>query len=194
MAMQRNRVPELPRGRVLLLTGLPGIGKTTVIRRVAEALAGRRLGGFLTEEVRERGRRVGFRLVPLGSAANAGKVFAHVSFAEPTRVGRYRVAVALLDALVAPALAQDNDAEICLVDEIGKMECLSPRFVSGMRGLLEGPRPLVATVAARGGGLIAEVKTRNDCVLWEATRENRDVLSSQVLQWLEQVAPAGNDR
>jgi nucleoside-triphosphatase len=190
MVMQPNR----GRGHVLLLTGPPGIGKTTVIRRVAEALGGRRLGGFLTEEVRERGQRVGFRLVPLCSAAEKAKVFAHVGFQKPTRVGRYRVDVALLNALMIPALAQDNDAQICLVDEIGKMECLSPRFVSGMRALLEGPRPLVATVAAKGGGLIAEVKTRNDCVLWEATRENRDVLSSQVLQWLEQVAPAGNDR
>ena len=47
-------------GRVLLLMGVPGIGKTTVIRRVAARLKGRRLGGFYTEEIREDGVRRGF--------------------------------------------------------------------------------------------------------------------------------------
>ena len=50
-------------GGVLLLTGVPGIGKTTVIRRAADRLKGRRLGGFYTEEIREQGDRRGFRLV-----------------------------------------------------------------------------------------------------------------------------------
>src|ERR687897_879407 len=39
----------------LLLTGAAGVGKTTVIRRVAEALHDRRIQGFLTEEIREEG-------------------------------------------------------------------------------------------------------------------------------------------
>ena len=34
--------------QVLLLTGVPGIGKTTVVRRVAARLEGRRLKGFTT--------------------------------------------------------------------------------------------------------------------------------------------------
>ena len=36
------------KGGVLLLTGVPGAGKTTVLRRVNDLLAGRRLRGFLT--------------------------------------------------------------------------------------------------------------------------------------------------
>ena len=48
-------------GKALLLTGVPGVGKTTVIRKVADALAARRVRGFLTREMRSRGRRVGFR-------------------------------------------------------------------------------------------------------------------------------------
>ncbi|MFZ1060598.1 MAG: nucleoside-triphosphatase, partial [Candidatus Rokuibacteriota bacterium] len=48
-------------GHVLLITGNPGSGKTTVIRRVAAALSGRRLGGFYTEEIRVGGERRGFR-------------------------------------------------------------------------------------------------------------------------------------
>jgi nucleoside-triphosphatase len=51
-------------GQALLLTGRPGVGKTTVIRAVVARLHGK-AGGFYTEEIRERGRRTGFRLVAL---------------------------------------------------------------------------------------------------------------------------------
>ncbi|MBI2218916.1 MAG: hypothetical protein HYU51_16645 [Candidatus Rokubacteria bacterium] len=48
------------------------------------------------------------------------------------------------------------------VDEIGKMECLSRAFVEAVRALLDTAMPVVATVAARGGGFIEEVKRRRD--------------------------------
>ena len=46
-----------PKMTQLLLTAAPGSGKTTAIRRVAERLAGERLGGFYTGEMRDRGER-----------------------------------------------------------------------------------------------------------------------------------------
>jgi len=59
----------------VILTGRPGCGKTTVIKRVVSKLT-RPAGGFYTEEIRERGTRVGFKLVTLdGEQA----VFAHVA-------------------------------------------------------------------------------------------------------------------
>ena len=51
--------------KALLLTGRPGIDKTAVIRRVANALVGERIVGFYTEEQRSRGSRNGFRIVTL---------------------------------------------------------------------------------------------------------------------------------
>ncbi|MBU4398537.1 MAG: nucleoside-triphosphatase, partial [Planctomycetes bacterium] len=44
----------------LLLTGPPGCGKTTVVRRVIERLCDHRLAGFYTKEIRQQGSRVGF--------------------------------------------------------------------------------------------------------------------------------------
>jgi nucleoside-triphosphatase THEP1 len=49
--------------KALLLTGRPGVGKTTLIRRVADTLKGERLAGFYTEELRSGGERTGFRIV-----------------------------------------------------------------------------------------------------------------------------------
>ncbi len=53
-------------------------------------------------------------------------------------------------------------AGLVIVDEIGRMECLSPVFIHLMRELLDFLTLLVATVARNGEGFIREVKGRGD--------------------------------
>src|SRR5215467_14590534 len=72
----------------LLLTGLPGCGKTTVIRRLIDRLNDLRLRGFYTQELREYGQRVGFEAVGLSGQR---AVLAHVRSRSMLRVGRYGV-------------------------------------------------------------------------------------------------------
>ena len=172
------------RTHALLLTGVPGSGKTTALRTVADGLGPQRLAGFYTEEIRRGGVRTGFRLVTFDGRR---AVLASVGRAGPPRVGKYGVDVAALDAVVEGALAGDG-ADVHLVDEIGKMECLSERFVGAMRTLLDRGRPVVATVARRGEGFIAEVKRRRDVELWEFTRANRNELPARIVAWLGEVA------
>jgi len=90
----------------LLLTGVPGVGKTTVLRRVKDRLAGRQLRGFLTDEIRSsRGDRLGFRIETLdGRTAR----LAGVGLRSTDRVGRYGVDVGALDAVAVPALALEE--------------------------------------------------------------------------------------
>jgi nucleoside-triphosphatase len=166
---------------VLLITGSPGSGKTTVIRKVASALSGRRLGGFYTEEIRVGGERRGFRLLTFNGRES---VMAHVEFRGPHRVGKYGVDVSVIDAVAASALAVTDATDIYLVDEIGKMECLSPKFIAALRALLDSRKTVVATIAQRGGGFMAEVKQREDAELWTLTRGNRDGVPARVLAWL----------
>ena len=56
------------------------------------------------------------------------------------------------------------------------MESWTPGLVAAIERLLDSGRPLVVTVVAKGGGLIAAVKERPDIDLVQVTRENRDVL------------------
>lgn len=156
------------------------MGKTTLMRRVAEGLAGRRLGGFTTGEIRLQGQRVGFGLTTFDGRS---AVLAHVDERSPHRVGKYGVDVAALDSVADAALAPAG-AEVYLVDEIGKMECLSARFVAALTRLLDSGQPLVATIAARGGGLIEAVKKRPDVEVWTVTHDNRDSLPARVVSWL----------
>jgi len=161
----------------LLLTGIPGIGKTTLIRAVLKQLSEVRCAGFYTEEKRHGGQRIGFKVVTLdgqeGTLASIGRK-------EPT-VGRYSVHVEEFEKLALPQLDPEiTPADLYVIDEIGKMELLSPRFRNKVVDLLAQPSNLLATIAKKGKGFIEQLKARNDIELIEVTRENRDRLVGEI--------------
>ena len=118
--------------KTLLLTGRPGVGKTTIIYQVT-ALLGARAGGFYTQEIRGPGGRKGFRLVTL-AAGGPEAVIAHVDIRSRNRVGRYGVDVAALDSVGVAAIRKAIQAkEIVVVDEIGKMEMFSGEIGTWLR-------------------------------------------------------------
>lgn len=166
---------------VVLLTGAPGVGKTTVILDLARCLAKYRLAGFYTEEIRTDRKRQGFYLSTFDGRQ---RVMAHVDFPKTYRVGRYGVDVSAIDTAVEYALRLDEAIDAYLVDEIGKMECLSARFISAMRELLDYKKPVVATVSQKGTGFIAAVKRRRNTQLWEVSSANRDQLPETIIAWL----------
>jgi nucleoside-triphosphatase len=161
----------------ILVTGPPGVGKTTLVRRVVELLRGARASGFYTQEIRGRAGRTGFRIVTLdGRTARLATVGGGDG---GPRVGRYAVDVAALDA-VCDALEPHAGVDLVVVDEIGKMECLSPAFVIAARRALSGPVPVLGSVARAGGGFIAEAKRMQGVEVIALARESRDRLAHDI--------------
>jgi len=110
-----------------LLEGRPGIGKTTVTRRRIALLgdAAVPLGGFVTNQIRARGRREGFMVETLSGDRG---VLAHVALPGPPRVGRYGVDLQAFERIALPALAASQPGGVVVVDELGKMELASAAF------------------------------------------------------------------
>ena len=167
--MDRNSLPP----RNILITGLPGCGKTTLIRSLVHKLWRFGPAGFYTEEMRLLGQRRGFRLVGLNGMEG---MLAHADFGTAPRVGKYGVDVPGFENFLRMQKLDQVENRLVFIDEIGKMECLSRNFVDLVRILLDTPKTIVATVALKGGGLIAEVKQRADATVVEVDALNRDRL------------------
>lgn len=175
-----------PMASHILLTGTPACGKTTLVRRIVEQLGDLRLAGFLTEEWRgQDDRRVGFRAIGL----NGGSVMlASVKSQSSTRVGKYGVELTGFEELIRGELERsDADVDLFVVDEVGRMECFSRLFVEQMQKHFDGPTPLLATIAIKGGGFIDLLKERGDVELIVVTPKNRDELADQLVERLRRI-------
>jgi len=157
----------------LLLEGRPGSGKTTAAARVVELVQaeGVRVTGFLTRELREGDERVGFALETLDG--RRGRL-AHVRLRGGPRVGRYGVALDDLERLAIPALRVD--ADVVVVDELGKMELVSSAFRDAVMALFERAVAVVATVHTHPDPFTDELKRRPSVAVLRLTRSNRDEL------------------
>ena len=130
------------KSHVLLLTGKPGIGKTTIIRSVADQLT--TFAGFYTQEIRINGERKGFELICFDGRKY---VLAHMDFNKQYQVSKYGVDKTILEKIAKEVLSLQLKSTIFLIDEIGKMECFSANFINAMRELLNSDNKVVATTS-----------------------------------------------
>jgi len=180
-----------PKSAKILLTGLPGCGKTTAVMQIIESLNCKKVAGFYTQEIREKDKRKGFSWARLDGATG---VLAHIDIKGPFRVGKYGVDVAGFEKSVVSVLdIEQSDAELFILDEIGKMECLSEKFVAAVRRLFASDKSVLATVAQKGTGLISEVKNYPATRLFNLTRQGRDKIISEILQILAFLKRREND-
>ncbi len=168
---------EFTAGKKILLTGKPGVGKTTLIRRLVRKLDGRHCSGFYTIEIREDTVRKGFELVSLDGHKG---MLAHVDIVSPYRVGRYGVDVAGFDRFLTAIDMVHAEADVVIVDEIGKMEVFSKQFIHLLDTIFASRRLVVATISAGGSAVIQRYRQREDITLFEVTRSNRDRLVGEI--------------
>ncbi len=172
----------------ILITGLPGVGKTTLIKHVyawAKDEKDLAVKGFYTGEIREHGRRKGFEIA---TTDDRQSILAHVDISSPYRVSKYGVNIREFKETVLPLFEEArNGGVLYLIDEIGKMELFSDKFVEAVKKVLGAPDPLVATIAQKGGGFIQEIKRRPDVKLFTLTFQNRDTMFETMKEVISEI-------
>ncbi|MBW1780707.1 MAG: AAA family ATPase [Deltaproteobacteria bacterium] len=172
--MDRDRVHKN-----ILLTGPPGCGKSTLIEKTVQRI-GRPSTGFFTRDIRDRGRRVGFSITTLDGKEG---ILAHVDIrGRKRRVGRYGVNLRDIDTIAVPSLIPEDETVVVVVDEIGKMECLSDLFRQTLTQVLDAPNSVVGSIALKGDAFINAIKKRPDTRLITVLEKNRDRLVEEVLR------------
>jgi nucleoside-triphosphatase len=166
------------------LTGNPGVGKTTVMMKTVNALQSRGyvVGGMLSREVREGGRRVGFEILDLNSGRRGW--LAHINQKTGPQVGRYRVNINDLNVVGAQAVTDAVEkCAIIAIDEIGPMELFSEKFKEAVRKALNSRKLVIAVVHWKAKDtLIREAKSRRDAEATTVATENRDKLPEIMAQ------------
>ena len=155
-----------------LISGNPGVGKTTLLLRLNEYLEKKCLiNGFYTEEIRHSGQRTGFNI---STFQGIELVLASVDLKSKYRVGRYGVSVSNVDEIINHIKNPAAVPKLWLIDEIGKMESFSTIFRSFIEKILGKKTPVIATIAKSAGGWISQIRQRHDVRLLELTYENRE--------------------
>jgi nucleoside-triphosphatase len=166
----------------VLLTGAPGVGKSTLIQRQITALVNRPAGGFYTRELRRAGRRIGFEMVTLTGKTALLASAEPDAFANGPKVGRYRVNLSGIEEVAVPALLCAWEAgALVSIDEIGPMEIFSDRFCQVVMAILDDGAPVLGTVVARPYRFADAVKQHPSVNVVEVTVANRDRLAGSRL-------------
>jgi nucleoside-triphosphatase len=167
-----------------LLTGHPGVGKTTIIKKLIEKLKFP-AGGFYTEEIRENNVRMGFAIVTLSGLKG---VLAHRNFKSRYKVGDYGVGVYTLNRMGVKEIQMCLvEKKLIVIDEIGKMELLSPQFQEVVEKALDADNPVLGTITLAHHPCAEKVKARDDVKIYEVTKENRDEVLKVLTKELKKI-------
>ena len=165
------------------ITGKPKVGKSTVIKEVimrlkAEGIA---VGGMLTSEIHEGGRRIGFSIEDINSGVKG--ILAHVRQRGP-KVGKYGVNLADLDSIGAHSITTvlaRPEPRIIIIDEIGPMELKSRKFIEAVENAMKSEKHLIVSVHQRSDHeLVRLIKSTFEIV--EVTEKNRNELATILMK------------
>lgn len=171
---------------IILITGKPGVGKSTAVKKIIHELDDK-AGGFYTREIKENDSRLGFEIVTLaGKVARLAIKSSKTVFSNEVSFERYKVNLDALNLIGVPALhVAVAKGQIIVIDEIGPMEILSIEFQNAVTQILNNNElAVIGTIVERSYEFADQVKVNPRVNLIHMNSDNRGELPSQILDIL----------
>lgn len=166
----------------IFLTGLPGSGKTTLIKEIIKEIKVPAFG-FFTQEIRKEKERVGFKIVTLRKKEG---ILAHKDLKSYFRVSKYKVNLEDLEEIGVKEIKEGLKKDcVIIIDEIGKMELFSKKFREVVKEALESKNKVLGTIKLISDPFTEKIKKRKDTKILILTRKNREEIKREVISFLE---------
>ncbi len=165
----------------LFITGKPGCGKTTLIKEILKKLKSK-VSGFYTEEIKEKGKRIGFKIKTLDKKEG---ILAHINLKSKYQLGKYKVNLKDLEEIGVLAIERAiKEKKIVLIDEIGKMELFSEKFKSAVLKALNSENKVLGTIMLKKNPFCDKIKKRKDTKIFYLKRENFKETKKEIENYL----------
>ena len=172
---------------IIVLTGAPGVGKTTALIRVARALKERgvKVGGIVSRELRTNNdndnMRIGFEFIDLGT--NDRNVLASIAGNGP-KVGKYFVNIAGCRFAAERLRNSVRISDVIICDEIGPMELKSREFIDSVKDLLDVDKKVIVVVHRNLQHHLTDEFRNKSSLLINLDLENREKVKEILLDKL----------
>lgn len=168
-----------------MISGPPRCGKTTLMMRVIQDLSlSDKVGGFISEEFREKGQRLGFKIITLPEKKEG--LLARKGYPSLYRLGKYGVNIQEFEKIGCSSLETAlHSGKFIVIDEIGKMELFSEKFRTILYQALEAPQKLLATIMETRNEFADRIKKRKDARVILLGRDNFDRVYTEVRDWFK---------
>jgi nucleoside-triphosphatase THEP1 len=135
----------------ILITGPPRCGKSTLIVKLIDYFSDLNytIHGFLTPEVRKEGNRIGFDFEDINSKER-GKLARIGNYNTKYKLGRYCIYIEEFENLISKL--EDilfHKGELLVIDEIGKMELFSKKFLDLITKFFSSDIKIIATIGQK---------------------------------------------
>ncbi|MGQ0534521.1 MAG: NTPase [Methanobacteriota archaeon] len=169
------------------ITGLPSVGKTRTLLKIIEKLETKEVivGGMVTESIDEDSQRKGFKITNWLTREEG--ILAHVDIQGDVKVGKFGVDLKALNEIGVQAILQAiREAEVIVIDEVGKMEMESEEFCAAVKAALDCNKPMLMTLHKKSRNpLLQDIRRRDDIRILEVTKINRNLLPYKIEKLLE---------
>ena len=166
----------------ILITGKPKSGKSTLLRKIINDISNK--VGFVTNEVRENGERIGFEIE---TSTGDKSLLASVNLKTNLKVSKYFVNIINLDKIIQKVSVYAN-GDLLFVDEIGQMELFSEKFKGLVLNYLDSQNMCIATISKiYQDDFIKQIKSRKDVILVEIEEGNRNEKENQLRNLIKKI-------